>query len=99
MGKKSNVRTRRNQYDEFLNRAYHKTCKDVEVLGFEFPSEERQKQFHYGLMEYCLDDYLLYDGAGCVARVICAKQFADKMRGQAENFDGKEFRVMLDEEI
>ena len=92
-------RTRRTQYDEYLMSAYHKTCEDVAVLGFEFPTEERRNQFHYALMEFCLDEYLLFDGSGRVARVICAKQFADKMRGQAENFDGKEFRVMLDEEI
>lgn len=92
-------RTRRTQYDEYLMSAYHKTCKEVAVLGFEFPTEERRNQFHYSLMEFCLDEYLLFDGSGRTARVICGNQFADKMRGHAGNFDGKEFRAMLDEEI
>ena len=99
MGKKRNVRTRREQYDEFLVSTYKKTCRDVDVLGFEFEKDERQKQFHYGLMEHALDSYLLYNGMENRAHVICKRDCADEIRRIASGFDGKEFRVMLDEAI
>ena len=92
-------RTRRTQYDEYLMSAYHKTCKDVSVLGWEFPTEERQHQFHYGLMEHAVERYMLYDGDRFRARVVTSKENADALRAIAESFDGKEFKVMLDEEI
>ena len=97
MAKKKSNRTRRDQYDDYLLAAYKKTCKDVSVLGFEFATEERQKQFHYGLMEHVMHKYLLYDGHGNRANVIT--DWPDDLRSIAESFDGKEFRVMLDEEI
>ena len=99
MAKKKSNRTRRDQYDDYLLAAYKKTCKDVSVLGFEFATEERQKQFHHGLMEYAMHKYLLYDGHGNRANVITSKDNADAMRAIAESFDGKEYRVMLAEEI
>lgn len=99
MAKKDKARTRRNQYDEFLVSVYKKTCRDVDVLGFEFENQERQKQFHYALMEHALDSYLLYDGADNIARVLCAPGCADELRSIAAGFDAKEFRVMLDETI
>lgn len=95
--KKSSGRTKRNQYDEYLAAAYKKTCRDVAVLGFEFATEERQHQFHYALMEHAIHKYILYDGHGFRANVIT--EWADDLRAVAESFDGKEFRVMLDEEI
>lgn len=92
-------RTRRTQYDEYLMSAYHKTCKDVAVMGFEFPTEERQRQFHYGIMEHAVDRHMLYDGAGFRARVVASKDNADALRAIAESFDAKEFKVMLEEEL
>ena len=95
--KKSSGRTKRNQYDEYLAVAYKKTCRDVAVLGFEFATEESQHKFHYGLMEYAMHKYLLYDGHGNRANVIT--EWPDDLRSIAESFDGTEYRVMLDEEI
>ena len=97
--KKSSGRTKRNQYDEYLAVAYKKTCRDVAVLGFEFATEERQHKFHYGLMEYAVDKYMLYDVNGNRANVITSKDNADAMRAIAESFDGSEYRVILDKEI
>lgn len=96
---KTTGKTRRNQYDEYLIVAYKKTCRDVAVLGFEFDTEERQHQFHYGLMEHSIDDYLLYDGNGYRAIVISLKENAKTIRAIAESFDGKEYRPLLDEKI
>ena len=97
MAKKKTGRTRRDQYDEYLSAAYHKTCRDVSVLGFEFFTEERQHQFHYALMEHAMQKYMLYDGHGIRANVIT--EWPDDLRVIAQSFDGKEYRVMLDEEI
>ena len=99
MAKKNTGRTRRDQYDEYLSVAYRKTCRDVAILGFEFATEERQHQFHYGLMEHAIDKYMMYDGHGTRATVITGKENADALRAVAESFDGTEYRVMLDEEI
>ena len=99
MAKRTNKRTRRNQYDDYLAVAYKKTCRDVAVLGFEFATEESQHKFHYGLMEYAVDKYMLYDGNRNRANVITSKDNADAMRAIAESFDGSEYRVILDEEI
>ena len=97
MAKKKTGRTLRDQYDEFLSAAYHKTCRDVSVLGFEFATEERQQQFHYGLMEHAMKKYILYDGHGIRANVIT--EWPDDLRVIAQSFDGTEYHVMLDEEI
>lgn len=99
MAKKNTGRTRRDQYDEYLSVAYRKTCRDVAILGFEFATEERQHQFHYGLMEHSIDKYMLYDGNGNLANVIASNEYANALRAIAESFDGTEYRVMLDEEI
>lgn len=48
-------------------------------------------------MEYAMHKYLLYDGHGNRANVIT--DLPDDLRSIAESFDGKEYRVMLDEEI
>lgn len=97
--KKSSGRTKRNQYDEYLMAAYKKTCRDVAVLGFEFATEERQHQFHYGLMEHSIDKYMLYDGNGNRANVIASNENANALRAIAESFDGTEYRPLLDAEI
>lgn len=99
MARKEKGRTRRQQYDEFLTSVYKRTCRDLAVLGFDFGTAERQKQFHYELMVLALDSYLLYDGLGPKAHIICAKGCADEIRRIAVNNAGKEFRVMLDETI
>lgn len=96
---KTGGKTRRDQYDEILSAAYHKTCKDCIVLGFEFESESRREQFHYALMEYCIDKYKLFDGNGCRANVVTDKANAAEIRGVAGGFDGGEYRVQLDAEI
>ena len=96
---KTGGKTRRDQYDEILSAAYHKTCKDCAVLGFEFESESKREQFHYALMEYCIDKYKLFDGNGCRANVVTDKANAAEIRGIAGGFDGGEYRVQLDAEI
>lgn len=96
---KTTGKTKRNQYDEYLIAAYKKTCRDVAVLGFEFDTEERQHQFHYGLMEHAVDKYMLYDGNGTRANVIASNENANALRAIAESFDGKEYRPLLDEKI
>lgn len=99
MAKKNTGKTRRNQYDEYLTVAYRKTCRDVAVLGFEFATEERQHQFHYGLMEHAVEKYMMYDGTGKRATVISDHGNENALRAIAESFDGTEYRVILDEEI
>lgn len=69
------------------------------VLGFQFKDTSRQHQFHYALMEHAIDSYLLYDGSECRAHIICENASADEVRKIATDFDGKEFRVFLDESI
>ena len=99
MAKKKSNRTRRDQYDDYLLAAQKKTCKDVLVLGFEFPTESRQKQFHYWMMTYALSEYLLYDGNGNRANIITNDKHAPDVRSIALSFDGKECSPKLDEEI
>lgn len=97
--KKQPGRTRRAQYDDFLQAAYKKTCAGCEIVGFEFPTQERQQQFHYALMEYGVDKYLFYDGNGVRATVVAENGKAGGFKDIAESLDGVEIRVRLDEEI
>lgn len=96
---KTGGKTRRERYDEILLAAYHKTCKDCIVLGFEFPTEERAILFHYSVLVLDWDNYYIFDLVGCRAVVVAKKAEADNLRAAAKEFDGTEYRVRLDEEI
>lgn len=87
------------QYDEFLQSAYKTTCAGCEIVGFEFPTPERQQQFHYAVMEYGVDQYFFYDGNGPRGIIIAPKGKCDTFKAIARSFDGSEFRVRLDEQI
>ena len=99
MAKKSNVRTRRMQYDDFLHTAHQTNCKALAFVGMEFCKRERQHQFHYSLLAHAQDKYLFYDGAETRAIVACKKEYADDIRAIAKGLEGREIPVHLDEKI
>lgn len=99
MAKKEKGRTRREQYDAFLIPTYKTTCQKCDVVGIEFEKPERQRSFHYALMEQGVDKYLFYDGNGCRAIVVSEKGFGDRIKNLAVSYHGRPFRVYLDEEI
>ena len=99
MAKKSNVRTRRMQYDDLLHTAYQTNCNAIAFVGVEFEKRERQHQFHYALLDYAQDKYLFYDGMETRAIVACKKEYADDIRAIADGLEGRQIPVYLDEEI
>jgi hypothetical protein len=99
MAKKSNVRTRRMQYDDFLHTAYQTNCNAIAFVGVEFEKRERQHQFHYSLLAHAQDKYIFYDGTETRAIVACHKKDADDIRAIASQLEGREIPVYLDAEI
>lgn len=99
MAKKSNKRTRRMQYDDFLHTAHQTNCNALEFVGVEFDKRERQHQFHYALLAHAQDKYLFYDGMENRAIVACHKKDAADVWAIAKKLEGRKIPVHLDEEI